>query len=88
LVVLIPPFRDLKRAKIEPLIIPKEKLEELKEVLANPKLADIRKSFVMRRISGTCLVCGQMPSYLASYKMLGITRIEKYCNRCLERATS
>jgi hypothetical protein len=76
---------NLKHAKIEPLIIPEEKLQELKAVLADPKLADVRKSFVMRRISGTCLVCGQMPSYLATYKMLGITRIEKYCDECLAR---
>jgi hypothetical protein len=83
LIHLIPPFHNLKRAKIEPLIIPQEKLEELKTLIQDPKLADIRKSVMMRQISGTCMVCGKMPSQIAKYRMYGATVIEKYCNECL-----
>jgi hypothetical protein len=83
--LIIPQSNNLKHATIEPLIIPQEKLDELKTVLANPKLADVRKSFMMSRISGHCLVCGNLPSHIAKYRMNGITKIEKYCNECLER---
>ena len=71
------------KTKIEPLIIPQEKLEVLKAVLADPKKPSMHKSFVMRQISGTCMVCGQMPSQIAKYRMYGATIIEKYCDECL-----
>jgi hypothetical protein len=85
LVVLNPPFRNLENATIEPLIIPDEKLQELKTVLANPKLPDAHKSFMMSRISGHCLVCGKLPSRIAKYRVYGVTVIEKYCENCLAR---
>ncbi|MDW0291990.1 MAG: hypothetical protein QN778_08775 [Nitrososphaeraceae archaeon] len=87
---LIPPnpSYSLKGAKIsiEPLIIPQEKLDELKTVLANPKLADVHKHTVMRQISGTCHSCGEkIPLHIVKYRMRGITVIEKYCDDCLRR---
>ena len=75
----------MKNGKIEPLIIEKEKLQELKEVLANPKLPDARKSFVMRNISGSCSICGKLPSHIATYRKYGAIIIEKYCDGCLAR---
>ena len=83
--LIIPPSNNLKNAKIEPLIIPQEKLQELKAVLADPKLADVRKSFVMSRISGHCLSCGNLPTKIVKYRMSGITKIEKYCDECLAK---
>ena len=84
--LVIPSHHALNsKAKIEPLIIPQEKLDELKTVLENPKLADARKSFVMRRISGTCVICGQMPSQIAIYRKYGAIIIERYCDECLAR---
>ncbi len=83
--LIIPPSNNLKRARIEPLIIEKEKLEQLKKVLANPKLPELRKSIMKRQISGTCLVCGNLPSHIAKYRIYGATIIEKYCDECLRR---
>jgi hypothetical protein len=83
--LIIHPSHILKHAKIEPLIIPEEKLEELKTVLADPKLPDARKSFVMRGISGSCSVCGKLPSHKVTYCKYGATIIERYCDECLER---
>jgi|GEM_PF-905093 len=84
--ILNPPFRDtLKKAVIEPLPVPQEKLDELKAVLANPKLPDAHKSFVMRSISGSCSICGKLPSYIATYRKYGASIIEKYCDECLRR---
>ena len=83
---ITPPFRSLKNAKIEPLIIPKEKLDELKTVLANPKSPDLRKSIMMRQISGSCSVCGNLHSHVAKYRMFGVTVLEKFCDECLDRA--
>ena len=84
---LIPPNPSfsLKHAKvkIEPLIIPQEKLQELKTVLANPKLADVHKSFVMSRLTGHCAICGKLPSHIATYRKYGAIVIERYCDECL-----
>ena len=70
----------MKDAKIEPLIIEKEKLQELKTVLANPNLPETRKSFVMRNISGSCSICGKLHSHRATYRKYGAIVIEKYWN--------
>lgn len=86
MILLIPPFRNtLKHATIEPLIIPKELLDELKTVLANPKKPDLHKFLMMHRISGTCSVCGKLPSHIAKYRVHGIEVIERYCDECLAR---
>jgi hypothetical protein len=85
LIPLIQPFRNtLKNAIIEPLPVPQEKLDELKAVLANPKLPDAHKSFMMSRVSGHCAICGKLPSHIATYRKYGASIIEKYCDRCLE----
>ena len=88
MIVLNPPFHSLKNATIEPIIIPEEKLQVLQAVWDNPKMPDLRKSYMMSRIAGHFLVCGNLPSHIAKYRMNGITKIEKYCNDCLERATN
>lgn len=60
------------KTKIEPLIIPQEKLEELKAVLADPKKTFNAQIIRNGQISGTCMVCGQMPSQIAKYRMYGL----------------
>jgi hypothetical protein len=84
-IYLIPPFRNLKRAKIEPLIIPQEKLDELKNTIADPRSPELRKNTVMRKTSGSCHSCGLIPTKIAKYRMHGITLIERYCDECLAR---
>jgi hypothetical protein len=52
---IFPPFRNrLKGAKIEPLIIPQEQLDEFKAVLADPSWSDSHKSMMMRKLTGSC----------------------------------
>jgi hypothetical protein len=85
----------MRRVKgiIEPLIIPQEKLDELKAVLENPKSPELHKNTMMRHIGaclvcrhvGACLVCRQMATQIVIYRMFGVTKIEKYCDECLER---
>jgi hypothetical protein len=83
---LIPPFRNtLKHAKIEPLRIPQEKLDELKAVLADPNLPDVLKTMMISRTCGSCHSCGQMPTQIATYGKYGAIVIEKYCDQCLAR---
>jgi hypothetical protein len=48
----------MKRVKFEPFIVPQEKLDELKAVMEDPTLPDMQKDIMMRRLSGTCHVCG------------------------------
>jgi hypothetical protein len=75
----------LKRAKIEPLIIPQEQLDEFKAVLADPSWSDSHKSMMMRKLTGSCHSCGQMVTQIATYRKYGATIIEKYCDECLGR---
>jgi hypothetical protein len=83
---LIPPFRNtLKRATIEPLIIQQEKLDELKNTLADPRSTECRKNNVMREISGSCHSCGLFPSQVVKYRMHGMIVVERYCDECLAR---
>ena len=71
---------------IEPLNIPQDKLDELKALFANPKQPDLHKSVVLKKVSGgACLSCGSIPSHIVKYKVYGMTKIEKYCQSCLER---
>jgi len=82
---LIPPFNNkLKGAKIEPFIIPPEKLDELKAVLENPKKGHAEKYSMLRK-TGACLVCGEMAEKIVKRRMFGMTKIEKYCDDCLIR---
>ena len=86
MILLNRPFRNLKNATIESLNLPQEKLDELKAVLANPKLPEMHKHMVMRTISGHCHSCGeQIPVHIIKIQMRGITVIEKYCDECLAR---
>jgi hypothetical protein len=77
---------EMRRVKgiIEPLIIPQEKLDELKAVLENPKSPELHKNTMMRHI-GACLVCGQMARKIVKYRISGVIKIEKYCDECLAR---
>lgn len=89
MILLNRPYRNtLKDAKIEKIEIEKNKLEELKKILADPKLADIRKHFVLRSVCGTCSMCGKLPSHIAKYRMYGAIIIEKYCKDCLSSTSS
>lgn len=38
MILLNPPFRDFKDVTVEPIIIPQDKLQELKTLLENPKV--------------------------------------------------
>jgi hypothetical protein len=37
-------------------------------------------------MGGTCFICQQMPTKIASYDMDGISLIERYCDKCIEKA--
>ena len=74
----------MKRAKIEPFIIPQEKQDQVKTLLENPKSPELRKKMMMRNV-GACLVCRKMATKIVKYRMFGVTKIEKYCDECLAR---
>jgi hypothetical protein len=83
--LIIDPSHNLKRTKIEPFIIPKEKLDELKAIREDPTSPEIRKNTMMRRYTGSCHSCGQRATQIAKYRMYGASIIEKYCDECLRR---
>lgn len=69
----------VKRIKVTP-----EKLEHLKDVLKTP-IPEWRKEAVMKDITGVCCVCRNIPSMQVSYDMNGATKIEKYCDSCIQK---
>jgi hypothetical protein len=36
-------------------------------------------------MEGTCSICEELPTKIAIYRMEGISVIERYCGKCLEK---
>ena len=67
---------------IEPLIIPQEKLEQLKKIM-DSNLSEIQKKNTRRQISGTCSLCNKVPTKITKHRRFGVIVVEKYCDECL-----
>ena len=68
---------------LEPIDIPKDKMEVLQSVVSNNKLSSYVKRAVLKKLcDGSCCICGGIPTQLATYPMEGCSRIERYCDSC------
>jgi hypothetical protein len=70
---------------IKPINIPADQLEILKHVMTSKRYSDISRETLLKKISGRCCVCGGIPTQIASYDCSGATRIERYCDSCVEK---
>jgi hypothetical protein len=78
----------LKKPKptIRAIVYPEEKLKFIAKKLANPRLSEYRKKEYIRRFVGEhCAICHEGPTKIVHYDMGGISLVEKYCDKCIEK---
>jgi hypothetical protein len=69
---------------VKPINASEEDLEMLKKVL-DSKVSDSGKTGKVKRVLGSyCIVCGALPTQIATYDYVGATRIERYCDSCVK----
>ena len=76
----------LKRPKptIKTIMYSEDKLKFIQQKLAKPTLSEYQKREYTRRfLGGHCAMCHEVPTKIASYDMVGIALIEKYCDKCI-----
>ena len=71
---------------IKPIIVDKEKLEELHHILRTRKLTRERRyDEIKKYVGGVCSVCEGIPTKILSYDMKGAELIERYCDECIKK---
>ena len=70
---------------ITPVVISDDKLQFLKKKLDDRNVSQFLKRFYLRNNGGTCSICEELPTKIATYRMEGISVIERYCGKCLEK---
>lgn len=63
--------------------LPKDKQEKLNMVLSSKRYASNRDKAV-KHITGRCCICDNIPMYAVVYDIQQATRIEKYCDKCVQ----
>lgn len=78
----------MKRPKptIKAIVYSQDKLKFISQKLAKPTLSDYQKrEYIRRFLGGHCATCHEVPTKIATYDMGGISLIEKYCDKCIEK---
>jgi hypothetical protein len=71
---------------ITTVVIPDDKLQFLKKKLDNPNVSQfLKRDFTREILGGTCSICEEPPTKIATYRMESISMIERYCDKCLEK---
>jgi len=71
---------------ITPVVISDDKLQFLKKKLDDPNVSQfLKRDFIREIMGGTCSICEELPTMIATYRMEGISVIERYCGKCLEK---
>jgi hypothetical protein len=71
---------------ITPVVIPVDRLQFLKKKLDDPKVSQfLKRDFIREIMGGTCSLCEEPPTKIVTYRMKGISVIERYCDKCLEK---
>lgn len=68
--------------------IPADKLELLNYAMTSKRYTPVARDRLLTKISGRCVICGGIPTQIASYDCAGATRIERYCDSCVEKQFS
>ena len=73
---------------VKPIDASKEDMESLRKVM-DSKSSDWVKQAKLKKVLGSwCFMCGGIPTKIASYDYNGATRIERYCDSCVEKQFS
>ncbi|CAN5587175.1 hypothetical protein BH18THE1_BH18THE1_00850 [soil metagenome] len=71
---------------IRPIIVDKQKLQELREKLKSSRLSSDAKHAEMKKVvGGVCSRCEALPTKILSYDVEGAQLIEKYCDKCFKK---
>jgi hypothetical protein len=74
---------------IKPIDVTTTQLEILKHKLKSSKISPAAKEKIQKESGfGMCCCCGGIATQTASYDCAGATRIERYCNPCVEKTFS
>jgi hypothetical protein len=74
---------------IKPIDVTMTQLEILKKALNNRKISPLEKERIQKESGfGMCCLCGGIATQTASYDCAGATRIERYCDSCVEKTFS
>ncbi len=69
-----------------PVVISDDKLQFLKKKVDDPNVLQfLKRDFIRETMGGTCSICEEPPTKIATYRMEGISVIERYCGKCLEK---
>lgn len=65
-------------------------LERLKQRFnsSSSKIGSWEKDKIQHKLGGMCVICGGLASQMASYDCAGATRIERYCDACVQKTFS
>ena len=75
------PLVSIKQMDIQP-----EELVVLKQALDSNNISPSTKNKLLKKIVGSwCVICGGIPTQIASYDCSGATRIERYCDSCADK---
>jgi len=79
-------MNDKPKPTIEPIVIPEDKLNKLKQVLNSKNTSPFMREKRIRQIAGgLCCLCDGLPTQILKYKLEDATLIEKYCDKCLPK---
>jgi hypothetical protein len=71
---------------IIPIDVSKKDLESLREFIKSDKTSDWVKDNRLKKLVGSwCILCGGISTKIASYDYNDATRIERYCDSCVEK---
>jgi hypothetical protein len=60
----------------------KEDMESLRQVL-DSKVSDCVKTLKIKKVLGSwCILCGGIPTKIATYDYIDAIKIERYCDSC------
>ena len=79
------PLQEVKPMTISKIELSTKDLDKLQSILNSRKLSPSGRDLNQRKIVGICFDCGGVPDYIITYFYEGLTKIEKYCTKCLEQ---
>ena len=68
--------------------LPDTEIATLKELLRSKRYTYYCNERIRKKLGGSCCLCGGLAERIASYDCVGITRIERYCDPCVEKTFS
>ena len=75
---------EIKPPTITKIEISQAVLDILKRTLQSKRIPSLSKEIIQRKIVGIC-GCGEIPDYIVTRYYDGVSKIERYCAKCLQQ---